>query len=331
MYLCKVTPASSIFEITSPQAFRKKALELFRLQAKETPVYREYVQHLSIDPLKIENLEDVPYLPISLFKTRNIIARGKAAEITFTSSGTTGSAASRHPVADLEIYHRSFRHGFEHFYGNIRDYRILALLPGYLERKGSSLVLMAEEMITLSGHPESGFFLYDHDQLLKTLLDLEEKQLPTLLLGVSHALLDFTEKHRLRLQHTIVMETGGMKGRKKEMIREELHGILQERLGLPLIHSEYGMTELLSQAYSQGKGRFRCPPWMKALTREYNDPFSLTTKGRTGGLNIIDLANIHSCSFIATDDLGKLYPDGSFEVLGRFDNSDIRGCNLMVG
>lgn len=304
---------------------------MFRYQAQGNPVYREFVRLLQIEPAKIDRLEAIPFLPISFFKTHRVITEKQAEETVFTSSGTTGSTASQHLVTDLDIYRQSFRRGFEYFYGSVSDYRILALLPGYLERSGSSLVFMVDDLIKLSGHPESGFFLHDQDRLLKTLLELEEKQVPTLLIGVSHALLDFAEKHRLRLKHTLIMETGGMKGRRKELVREELHGILRERMGVPAIHSEYGMTELLSQAYSRGEGHFHCPPWMQLLTRELNDPFTMVSPGRTGGINIIDLANIHSCSFIATDDLGKVHPDGSFEVLGRFDNSDIRGCNLMAG
>ncbi|QEC50958.1 acyl-protein synthetase LuxE [Anseongella ginsenosidimutans] len=322
--------ASGIFGISSAREFREKALDIFRYQARANPVYREFTGLLGIDPEKTNSLEAIPFLPIGFFKTHRVITEKHREEMIFTSSGTTGAAASRHLVAKLEVYRESFRKGFEYFYGNIPHYRILALLPGYLERSGSSLVLMADELIKLSGHPESGFFLHDHDHLLKTLLDLEEKQLPALLIGVSHALLDFAEKHRLQLKHTIIMETGGMKGRRKELVREELHGILKERLGVSAIHSEYGMTELLSQAYSRGKGRFACPPWMQISIRELNDPFTMVSQGRTGAINIIDLANIYSCSFIATDDLGKIHPDGSFEVLGRFDNSDIRGCNLLI-
>lgn len=306
------------------------ALEVFRYQAETNPVYREFVNLLRIRPHSVKRLEAIPCLPIGFFKTHRVIAGDKTEAIIFRSSGTTGSAASRHLVADPGIYQESFRKGFEYFYGDVTDYRILALLPGYLERSGSSLVLMVDELIKLSGHEESGFFLYDHDRLRYTLNRLEEQAVPTILIGVSHALLDFSEKHRLHLNHTIVMETGGMKGKRKELVREELHEILKERLGVRAVHSEYGMTELLSQAYSKGNGRFFCPPWMQVLTRELNDPFAMVPPGRTGGINIVDLANIHSCSFIATDDLGKCHPDGSFEILGRFDNSDIRGCNLMI-
>lgn len=322
--------AASIFNTASPGEFKERALELFRRQAVSVPVYREFISLLNIRPAEVRCLEDIPFLPISFFKTHRVIAEGRKEETVFTSSGTTGAATSRHLVADLGIYRQSFLKGFRHFYGDVRDYRILALLPGYLERQGSSLVLMADELIRHSGHVESGFFLHDQERLRDVLLDLEERQLPALLIGVSHALLDFAEKHPLRLRHTLVMETGGMKGRRKEMVREELHGILREGLGVDAIHSEYGMTELLSQAYSRGEGRFFTPPWMGILLRELNDPFSTVPEGRTGGINIIDLANIHSCSFIATDDLGKKHPDGSFEVLGRFDNSDLRGCNLLV-
>lgn len=320
----------TIFSLASPDEFGEKALETFRYQCQANPVYREFTRLLRIDPSQVNRIEAIPFLPIGFFKTHRIINENQREEITFTSSGTTGSTTSRHPVADLEIYRESFRKGFENFYGPVSGYRILALLPGYLEREGSSLVLMVDELIKLSGHPESGFFLHDQERLYNTLLELEERQLPTLLIGVSHALLDFAEKYRLHLKHTIIMETGGMKGKRKELVREELHGILKDCLGVSAIHSEYGMTELLSQAYSRGQGRFHCPPWMQVVTRELNDPFAMVPTGRTGGINIIDLANIHSCSFIATDDLGKVHSDGSFEVLGRFDNSDIRGCNLLV-
>ncbi|HEY9561309.1 MAG TPA: acyl transferase [Anseongella sp.] len=324
-----MTP-TSIFKISDREEFRRKTLEVFRYQAGANPTYREFVRLLGIDPEKIHEPEAIPFLPISFFKTHRVVTGDGKEEMIFTSSGTTGSATSSHFVSDLDLYRKSFLNGFGHFYGDVRKYRILALLPGYLERSGSSLVFMVRELISLSGHAESGFFLHDHDRLLQVLEEFEQKQQPTLLIGVSHALLDLAEKHQLRLTHTLVMETGGMKGRRREMVREELHEILMKRLGVTSIHSEYGMTELLSQAYSQGGGRFSCPPWMQVLTRELNDPFAFEPQGRTGGINIIDLANIHSCSFIATDDLGKVHPGGEFEILGRFDNSDIRGCNLLI-
>src|SRR5690606_22564116 len=324
-----MTP-TSIFEIRTPEEFREKALEIFRYQAEENPVYRKFIRLLGRNPSEITQPGDIPFLPISFFKTHQVLSGQREAEMVFTSSGTTGSATSRHLVADLAMYRQSFRKAFQRFHGKSNNYRILALLPGYLEREGSSLIFMVHDLIETGGHPESGFFLHDHQRLRNRLQELEARALPTLLIGVSHALLDFAEKYELRLKHTIVMETGGMKGRRKELIREELHDLLRSRFHVPVIPSEYGMTGLLSQAYSRGQGRCYCPPWMQIRVRELHDPFAMVPPGRSGGINVIDLANVHSCSFIATDDLGKLHPDGSFEVLGRFDNSDIRGCNLLV-
>jgi hypothetical protein len=239
-------------------------------------------------------------------------------------------AQSRHPVSDISIYEKSFRRTFELFYGDIEKNTILALLPSYSEREGSSLIYMVDDLIERSRNPSSGYFLYNHNDLYKTLSDLNEKKAPTILIGVTYALLDFAEKYKLDFPELIVMETGGMKGRRGELIREELHEILRKGFGISAIHSEYGMTELLSQAYSFGNGIFSCPPWMRVLIRDTNDPLTILEDNKTGGINIIDLANINSCSFIATQDLGKRFSDGSFEVLGRFDNSDIRGCNLLV-
>ena len=251
-------------------------------------------------------------------------------EIIFTSSGTTGSVASKHYVTDLNLYEQSYLKGFESSYGPIDAYCVLALLPSYLERDGSSLIYMVNDLIDKSKHPYSGFFLSDLPKLESVLRELETQKQKTLLIGVSFALLDFAETFKLELEHTIVMETGGMKGRRKELIRKELHEQLKRGFCLQHIHSEYGMTELLSQAYSLGDSLFECPPWMKILVRDTEDPLSLLPKGKTGGINVIDLANVNSCSFIATQDLGKLYESGKFEVLGRFDHSDIRGCNLMA-
>ena len=238
--------------------------------------------------------------------------------------------SSKHHILDLELYENSFSSIFKHFYGDISEYCILALLPSYLERTGSSLIFMAENWIENSRHENSGFYLYNYDELFAILQQLEAKKQKTILLGVSFALCDFAEKYNLKLKHTIVMETGGMKGRRKEMLRTELHELLKNAFGVSQIHSEYGMTELLSQAYSQGNERFCCPPSMQVLIREVNDPFSWLKNGQTGGVNIVDLANIHSCAFLATSDLGKRFDDGSFELLGRFDHSDTRGCNLLV-
>ncbi|SMO78995.1 Acyl-protein synthetase, LuxE [Solitalea koreensis] len=306
------------------------ALAIFRYQAKNNLVYKEYLEHLRKDANTILSIYEIPFLPISLFKSHKIISGEDKAEIIFTSSGTTGMVQSRHYVTDQQVYLDSFVKAFEFFYGDPKEFCFLALLPSYLEREGSSLILMVEELIKLSNHPKSGFFLYEHEQLKQTLEELESKQQKTILIGVTYALLDFIEEFNMQLKHTTVMETGGMKGKRKEMVREELHQQLKSGLGVDAIHSEYGMTELLSQAYSKGEGVFECPPWMKIITRDTNDPLSLILTQQSGGINIIDLANINSCSFLATQDLGRVFENRSFEILGRFDNSDIRGCNLLV-
>lgn len=320
-----------LFQISSDAAFEAKALEVFSWQYEEVAVYRQFCDLLGRTPQTVNRLEAIPFLPIAFFKSHKVLA-GKTEEVAqvFTSSGTTGAQTSRHYVSDLSVYEQSFLKGFAHFYGNIEDYVVLALLPSYLERSGSSLIYMAERLIRDSRHEESGFYLHELGELADTLNACESRGQKVLLIGVSFALLDLCEQYQLNLKHTIVMETGGMKGRRKELIREELHRQLCAGLGVKTVHSEYGMTELLSQAYSSGEGIFRCPPWMKVLVRETEDPLSLLPPGKTGGINVIDLANINSCAFIATQDLGKCYADGSFEVLGRFDHSDIRGCNLMV-
>jgi hypothetical protein len=259
-----------------------------------------------------------------------VLSSSDKVQVTFTSSGTTGMINSRHMVIDVSWYEESFRRAFDIFYGDIKNYTILALLPSYLEREGSSLIYMAEDLVKRSENSESGFYLYNHEELYQQLKKQQQAKKPTLLIGVTFALLDFAEHHQIDFPELIVMETGGMKGRRKEMIREDLHQTLSKGFGVNIIHSEYGMTELLSQAYSNGNGIFNCPPWMKVITRDTNDPFTTLDNDKTGGINVIDLANINSCSFIATQDLGKVYSDGSFEVLGRFDNSDIRGCNLLI-
>lgn len=251
-------------------------------------------------------------------------------EIVFSSSGTTGMLPSKHLVTDLSLYEQSFNSAFEQFYGQIANTCLLALLPSYLERDGSSLIYMVDALLKQSQHPDSGYFLHNHDDLYARLQQLQATNQKTILIGVTYALLDFIEQYKVEFPDLIVMETGGMKGKRKEMVREELHELLQNGFGVNAVHSEYGMTELLSQAYSYGKGIFNCPPWMKVYLRDTNDPLSLSPDNKTGGINIIDLANLNSCSFIATQDLGKLFPDGSFEVLGRFDNADIRGCNLLI-
>ena len=321
---------SSIFDINSESAFDEKALELFKFQFEENPVYRSFCDLLYKHPSDVQKLEDIPFLPIEFFKTHKVVSIKKDIQQTFTSSGTTGSVVSQHHVADLDIYKKSFQKGFAYFYGNIEDYAVLALLPSYLEREGSSLVYMVEDMIQESKQPKSGFYLNNLDALKKTLFELETSGQKTLLIGVSYALLDLVEFHQFELKHTIIMETGGMKGRRKELIKSELHRILKKGFGVDKIHSEYGMTELLSQAYSKGDGLFSTPPWMKVLVRDPEDALTILEEKKSGGINIIDLANINSCAFIATQDLGKIHTNGTFEVLGRFDQSDIRGCNLMV-
>ncbi|NJB71136.1 phenylacetate-coenzyme A ligase PaaK-like adenylate-forming protein [Saonia flava] len=321
---------NNIFSITSQEGFKSLALEIFAFQYHNNPVYHEFCTYLKAGPKNVKELEQIPFLPIQFFKTKEIISGKEKPVATFTSSGTTGAVTSKHLVTDVSLYEKSYLKGFAHFYGNIDEYCVLALLPSYLERDGSSLIYMANDLINKSNHPDSGFYLHDLNSLKDKLIKLETQKTKTLLIGVSFALLDMVEKHSLKLKHTIVMETGGMKGKRKEMIREELHTILKKSFGVGQIHSEYGMTELLSQAYSKGNGIFKTPPWMNILIRDTEDPLTIIGPDKTGGINVIDLANVNSCSFIATQDLGKVYLDGSFEILGRFDHSDIRGCNLMV-
>ncbi|WP_299676485.1 acyl transferase [uncultured Dokdonia sp.] len=319
-----------IFAIQTPQEFEQKALEVFQYQFEHNTIYRSFCDLLYKHPSDIKQIEDIPFLPISFFKSHEVVSSQKTTEATFTSSGTTGSTTSKHYVKDLAIYETSFLKGFTQFYGNIEDYVVLALLPSYLERTGSSLVYMVDHLMKASKHEDSGFYLNNYFALSEKLKSLDSSGQKVLLIGVSFALLDLIETYTFSLQNTIIMETGGMKGKRKEMIREELHEVLSKGFGVSEIHSEYGMTELLSQAYSKGKGLFTTPPWMKIIARDPEDPFTIFSNSRTGGLNIIDLANIHSCAFIATQDLGTTYQDGTFSIVGRFDNSDIRGCNLMV-
>ncbi|MCX3263587.1 LuxE/PaaK family acyltransferase [Pedobacter agri] len=319
-----------LFAIKTAEEFNAHALSIFEHQAKNCQVYKEYIHHLKIDVDQVKNIEQIPFLPISFFKTHHILSSRNPVEITFSSSGTTGMVQSSHHVKNVSLYEQSYLKAFKHFYAEVSDYCFLALLPSYQQRSGSSLIYMVNDLIEKSGHPQSGYFLYNHDELLQTLLALKAKSQPTVLIGVTYALLDFIEQFKINFPELIVMETGGMKGKRKEMVREELHEQLTKGFGVPSIHSEYGMTELLSQAYSLGDGVFNCPSWMRVLIRDTNDPLSLIHHGKTGGINVVDLANINSCSFIATQDLGKINPDGSFEVLGRFDNADIRGCNLLV-
>ncbi|NVN17390.1 acyl transferase [Muricauda sp. HICW] len=319
-----------IFNINNADEFEEVALDIFKFQYENNGVYRDFCIHLRKSPQSVSTTLEIPFLPISFFKTHRVISTQKESQTIFTSSGTTQSTTSKHFVPHIGLYEESFLRAFELFYGKPKDFCILALLPSYLEREGSSLIYMVNSLIEQSGHPSSGFYLHNLDELRDKLKHLEQKGTKTLLVGVSFALLDLAEASPLSLKNTIVMETGGMKGRRKELIREELHRTLKKGLGVEHIHSEYGMTELLSQGYSKGSGIFETPPWMKILTRDTEDPLSIQPHGKTGGINVIDLANLYSCSFIATQDLGKIHPNGTFEVLGRFDDSDIRGCNLMV-
>ena len=319
-----------IFTISNQKQFDKIALKVFRFQYENNLVYREFCDFLKTDVQKVKSIQQIPFLPIQFFKSHSVVSSTNPIQTTFTSSGTTGMITSKHLVTDVSIYEESYRKGFSQFYGNIEDYVVLALLPSYLEREGSSLIHMVDDLIQLSYQPESGFYLHNYDELIAKLIQLNQAGQNVILIGVTYALLDLIEKHTFQLENTIIMETGGMKGKRKEMIREELHQQLCKGFGVTAIHSEYGMTELLSQAYSLGEGIFECPSWMQLLVRDTEDALSYVREGKTGGINVIDLANINSCSFIATQDLGKKYANGSFEVLGRFDHSDIRGCNLMV-
>ncbi|TQI72033.1 acyl-protein synthetase LuxE [Gramella sp. Hel_I_59] len=320
---------NKIFNISSSEEFEKLSLEVYQYQFQHNTVYQKFCKLLKKSPENVLSIREIPFLPIEFFKKENIITEEQKAEITFTSSGTTGAATSKHHVADLRIYEESFLKAFEAFYGSPEDYTFLALLPSYLERTGSSLIYMADALIKRSNKPDSGFYLDDLEDLSEKLKKLDQAGKKVFLIGVSFALLDLVENETFDLQHSIIMETGGMKGRRKEMIREELHQILSSGFGVDHIHSEYGMTELLSQAYSNGNGVFETPNWMNILIRDPEDALSYVQDGKTGGINVIDLANLNSCSFIATQDLGKISGD-QIEIMGRFDNSDIRGCNLLV-
>lgn len=310
--------------------FRETAIEVFQYQARWNPVYARYLEYLGVSPNAVNTPNDIPFLPIQLFKSFTLQSGTWPASRIFTSSGTTATQTSRHLLREEQWYRDNARRGFQHFYGPVRDYAVLALLPAYLERTGSSLVFMADDFIRQSSYPESGFFLNDLEALIQRLETCREKHIPVLLIGVSFALWDLAERYPVDLKGTIIMETGGMKGRRREITREELHTILTEAFRVEVIHSEYGMTELLSQAYSQGDGIFRPAPTMRVLTREITDPLSPQQTGKTGAINIIDLANLDTISFIATDDLGRVYEDASFEILGRLDASDLRGCNLLL-
>jgi hypothetical protein len=322
--------SNDIFTITSKKEFEKIALKVFRFQFDNNIVYQEFCSLLKKNKENVKSLTEIPFLPIQFFKSHEVLSSKDAIQATFTSSGTTGMQTSKHLVTDISLYEGSYRNAFSEFYGNIEDYAVLALLPSYLERKGSSLIYMVDDLIKSSNNENSGFYLNNYDELITKLIELDSAGQNVLLIGVTYALLDLIELQKFQLKNTIIMETGGMKGKRKEIIREELHEMLCNGFGVSSIHSEYGMTELLSQAYSLGNGVFECPNWMQILIRDTEDALSYVETGKTGGINVIDLANINSCSFIATQDLGKKYPNNSFEVLGRFDNSDIRGCNLMV-
>jgi len=323
-------PPLGDFTAVTPDTFAAAALKVFYYQAKAVPVYRKFLQLLDIRPEEISSWENIPFLPVEIFKTHSVIAEGFTPALVFESSGTTGSVPSRLPVAQPSIYRQSILNGFYKFYGDPKDYCILALLPSYLERSNASLLYMCNYLMESSGHPDNGFYLYDHEKLAKTLRHNELKQIQTLLIGVSFALLDFAERYPMPLRHTTIMETGGMKGRRKEITRNALHDVLKQAFQLSTIHSEYGMTELLSQGYSRGDGIFLCPPWMRILVRDTTDPFSMLGINKNGLLNVIDLANQYACSFIATQDSGILYTHDSFGVTGRMDTAAVRGCNLMA-
>ncbi|MFM7018555.1 acyl transferase [Flavobacterium sp.] len=322
--------SQDIFTISGAKQFEKIALKVFRFQYENNAVYRSFCDLIKTKKGTVKSLEQIPFLPIQFFKSHEVLSSKDPIQETFTSSGTTGMITSKHLITDVTLYEQSYQNAFSEFYGNIEDYAVLALLPSYLEREGSSLIYMVKDLIDRSNNENSGFYLHNYNELISKLIELDASGQNIILIGVTYALLDLIEIQKFQLKNSIIMETGGMKGKRKEIIREELHAILCDGFGVSSIHSEYGMTELLSQAYSLGNGIFECPSWMNILIRDPEDALSYVDPGKTGGINVIDLANINSCSFIATQDLGKKYPNNSFEVLGRFDNSDIRGCNLMV-
>lgn len=310
-------------------SFNNAALEAFRFQYATNEVYRSFCDALQRPANTVPEPTGIPFLPIDFFKSKRVTSTVFEPEVVFESSGTTQSIQSRHFVKSTSLYEQSFSRGFAFGYGSPNQYCILGLLPSYLERSNSSLIYMAKKLMEQSGHPENGFYLHEFEKLAGILQKLENQQQPVLLIGVTFALLDFAEAFQFPLHSTILMETGGMKGRREELTREEVHLQLKNSFGLSAIHSEYGMTELLSQAYSNGDGIFRCPPWMKIMIRDEDDPLLVRSQGK-GAINIIDLANIYSCCFIATDDIGEVFEDGSFRILGRMDNSDIRGCSLLA-
>ena len=322
---------SQTANIWPDELFNSMALKVFHYQLNHNTFYQQYVKSLRVNTDSITHYSAIPFLPIEFFKSQQIVCDEITADaVCFSSSGTTGQITSKHYVNDVSVYETSFTKGFELFYGKPSEYCILALLPNYLERQGSSLVYMFNRLINDSKHPSSGFYLNNLTDLVQTIEALKKQKQKTILLGVTYALLDLAELNVKLSNDFIVMETGGMKGRRKEMLKEELHLYLKQKLNITAIHSEYGMTELLSQAYSKHDGIFECSPWMKVLIRDMNDPFSYVQPKKSGGVNVIDLANINSCSFIETKDLGRITTDNKFEILGRFDNSDLRGCNLMI-
>jgi len=318
---------SEIYRVNG-HTFADIALRVFRFQAENNPVYRSFVQHLRVDAAAVAAVEQIPFMPISFFKDHTVKTGTWEPELVFTSSATTGARVSRHEVASLDFYLQNATRTFEFFFGPLTNYHFLALLPSYLEREGSSLIAMMDHFIRASGSAHSGFYLYNVDQLMKDLNVIRDAR-QIILWGVSYALLDFAEQHPMSLQ-AMLFETGGMKGRRKEITRDDLHQTLTRAFGVKTIHSEYGMTELLSQAYTRGGSRFMCPPWMRIVGRDLTDPLAKGLQNETAGINVVDLANLHSVAFIETQDLGKVFDDGSFEVLGRTDNSDVRGCNLLV-
>lgn len=314
-----------IFYIASDAEFEAVALELFRHQAERCAPYAEYLRLVGVEPWQVQRVEDIPCLPIELFKSHDIYCGEAAPQQIFTSSATTGMVPSRHLVADLSLYERDFMEAFRLFYGEPRRWSIYGLLPSYLQRSGSSLVYMTDRLIAECG--SGGFYLDDYERLLA---DMQADPKPKILLGVTYALLDLAERYAPKLHDTVVMETGGMKGHRAELPKGELHRILCEAFGVESIHSEYGMAELMSQAYSTGGGRFVAPPWMRVLVRDVNDPFARPGVGRRGAIDIIDLGNIYSCAFISTQDAGVCFANGSFRIEGRIGNADVRGCNLLV-
>lgn len=323
------TLTDHIFHLSSKADFEATALRVFGFQYENNTVYRTYCQHIGKSKEDVQTLSDIPFLPISFFKTHDVKTGEFEPELTFRSSGTTGMERSRHLIKDASLYRKSLIESFRHFYGNPSDYVFLALLPNYIEQQNSSLIYMMEELMHESGAKENGYYLYNHEDMYQKLIQLRDNQQRTILWGVTFALLDFAEKYTMDFPQLIVFETGGMKGRRKEMVKEELYGILRKAFGVTDIHSEYGMCELLSQAYSKGGNIFSTPPWMQLRLRSEKDPFDGSNQMATGVINIIDLANLHSCAFIATEDLGRRHPDG-IEILGRMDHSQTRGCSLMV-